>query len=61
MISGQTKQRGILSLGKHGGNKGENRTKWDFELWRKLNRLANFNYSICCHIVQEALEMEDKN
>jgi isocitrate dehydrogenase kinase/phosphatase len=61
MIPGQTETRGILSLGEHGENKGENHTKWDFELWRELNRLANLNYAIRCRIVQEALKMENEN
>ena len=61
MISGPREPRGILSLGQHVRNKGGNRTDWDFELRRKLNRLARLNYAICGRIAQEALKMEDEN
>ena len=45
----------------HRGNKQENRTEWDFELWPKLNRLSDPIYAIRGHIVHEALKMENKN
>jgi hypothetical protein len=61
MISGSTEPRGVLSLGQHGGNKGENLTEWDFELRRELNRLSDLNYAIRCPIVEEPLKMEDEN
>jgi hypothetical protein len=61
MISGPRKPRGILSFGQHERNKGENRTDWDFQLRRKLNRLAHLNYAIRGRIVLEALKMEDEN
>ena len=61
MISGPTQPRRIISLGNHGRNEGKNRTKWDFELRRELNRLVNLNYAIRRGIVQEALKMEDEN
>jgi hypothetical protein len=43
------------------GNEGNNRTWWDFELRRELNRLADLIYSIRGRIVQEPLKMKDKN
>jgi hypothetical protein len=61
MISGPTKQRKCLSLGWHGGNKGKNRTEWNFELWCEQNRLSGLNYAIRGHIIQEALNMEHEN
>ena len=36
-------------------------TKWDFELWRELNRLAVLLTAIRCGIIQEPLKMEDEN
>ena len=60
MISAPTKTRS-LSLGKCGGNEGENRTKWDFELRRELNMFADLNYAIRVHIIQEPLKMEHEN
>ena len=44
-----------------GKTKGENHTEWDFELWPELNGLADLIYALRCHVVQEALKMEDKN
>jgi hypothetical protein len=37
-------------------NEGENRTGRDFELRRELNRLADLNYAVRGHIIQEALK-----
>jgi hypothetical protein len=34
---------------------------WNFELWRKLNGLADLNYAIRVCIVQKPLKMEDEN
>jgi hypothetical protein len=39
----------------------KNRTWWDFELRRELNRLVDLFYAIRCRIVQEALKMKDEN
>ena len=44
-----------------GKTKGENHTEWDFELWPELNGLADLIYALRCHVVQEALKMEDEN
>ena len=38
-----------------------NRTKWDFEFRRELNRLADLDYGIRSRIVQESLKMENEN
>lgn len=43
------------------GEQRRNRTKWDFELRRELNRLADLNYAIRYRFAQESIEMEDKN
>ena len=61
MISGESESRGVLSLGWNRGNKGENHTEWDLELRRKLNWLADLNYAILSHVIQEALKVEDEN
>jgi hypothetical protein len=37
------------------------RTEWDFELWREPNMLADLNYAIRGHVIQEALKVEDEN
>ena len=37
------------------------RTKWDFELGGKLDRLADLNYTACGRIVLETLQMENEN
>jgi hypothetical protein len=39
----------------------KNRTEWDFELRRELNRLADLNYAIRGHVILEALKVEDEN
>ena len=52
--------KGSLS-GWHRGNKRENPTNWDFELWRKLNGLSDLIYTFRGRIVHEALKVEDEN
>jgi hypothetical protein len=37
------------------------RTEWDFELWREPNMLADLNYAIRGHVIQEARKVEDEN
>jgi predicted transcriptional regulator len=37
-----------------------NRTKWDFELRGKLDRLADLDNATRGRVVQEALEVDDK-
>ena len=61
MIPGPPVPQEILSQGWHTENKGENRTWWDFELRRELNKLTDFIRAIPSRIVQEPLKMEDEN
>jgi hypothetical protein len=61
MISEPTKPRRIIILSQDGRIRGENHTKWDLELRRELNLLADLNYTILIHVIQEALEMEDED
>jgi hypothetical protein len=58
MMSEMTKLQGLLSLGCH--EKGENRTEWDFELWRQPDGLSDLRYTTRSCIVSDAIEMEDK-
>ena len=37
------------------------RTKWDFELWRELDRFADLDYATRGRIVQEAFEVKDEH
>jgi hypothetical protein len=50
-----------LLTGSHARNKGENHTKWNFEFRCELNRLADLDYAIRSHVIQEPLKMEDEN
>jgi hypothetical protein len=61
MISRPTKSQKNLNSDQRGENKEENRTKWDFELRRELNRLAGLIYAIRGRIIQEPFKMENKN
>ena len=61
MISGPIKSQGILSLGWYGEKKRENRTEWNFKLWREVNRFTDLNYPTRRGIMKEALQMEDQN
>ena len=60
MISGATEPQGFLAWITR-GNEGNNRTEWDFELRREMNRFADLNYAIRGCIVQEPLKVEDKD
>ena len=44
-----------------GQTKRENYTEWDFEFRRESNRLADLDYAIRSHVIQEPLEVEDEN
>jgi hypothetical protein len=38
----------------------ENRTEWDFEFWRQLDRLSDLRYTARRRIVSDAVKMEDE-
>jgi hypothetical protein len=60
MISGPSHEE-FLASASTGEAKVKNRTEWDFELRCELNMLADLDYAIRGHIIQEALKVEDKN
>jgi hypothetical protein len=61
MITEPAETRRFLASAGKGESNEKNRTWWDFELRRELNRLLDLFYVIRCHIVQEALKMKDEN
>jgi hypothetical protein len=60
MTSETTKSRDILSLGCR-RDEYEKRTERDVELWGKVDRLADLNYTAYRRIVPETFEMENEN
>ena len=60
MTSETAKSRDTLSLGSR-RDKYEKRTEWDFDLWGKVDRLPDLNYTAYSRIVPETLKVENEN
>ena len=58
-MSEMTKSRSILNLGCH--EKGEERTEWDFQFWRQLDRLSSLPYTARRRVISDAVEMKDEH
>lgn len=57
----QPSRKGFLALANTGKQQKENNTEWNVEHRRETNRLADLNYTIRGHVIQEALKVEDEN